>query len=92
MQVRWTATAAKDLQEITRFIRRDNPAAARSVAKTLFDAANSLENLPNRGRVGRIPGTRELVLPGLPYIIVYQVSESATQILRIYHGARDWPQ
>jgi addiction module RelE/StbE family toxin len=92
MRVRWTAPAAQDLQEIARYIRRDNPSAARAVAKTLFDAANGLNVLPLRGRMGRIAGTRELVVPPLPYIIVYQVKSSAVHILRVYHGARNWPE
>jgi len=91
MQVRWTTPAAQDLEEITLYIRRDSESAALAVAKTLFDAANSLELLPSRGRVGRMPGTRELLAPGLPYLIVYQVTATAIQILHIYHGARNWP-
>jgi plasmid stabilization system protein ParE len=42
--------------------------------------------------VGRIPGTRELVVPGLPYIVLYEVADTAVQILHIYHGARNWPE
>ena len=91
MQVRWTTPAAQDLEEITQYIQRDSESAALTVAKTLFDAANSLELLPSRGRVGRIPGTRELVVPGLPYIVVYQVMSAAVRILHIYHSARNWP-
>jgi addiction module RelE/StbE family toxin len=90
MQVRWTTPAAQDLEEITLYIQRDSESAARAVAKSLFDAANSLDLLPSRGRVGRIPGTRELVVPGLPYIVLYEVADTAVQILHIYHGARDW--
>jgi toxin ParE1/3/4 len=89
-QVRWTAAAAQDLREIVRHIRRDSTETARSVAKALFDAANSLDLMPHRGRAGRTSGTRELIVPGLPYIIVYQISESTVHILRIFHGARDW--
>jgi toxin ParE1/3/4 len=92
MQVRWTTPAAQDLEEITLFIQRDSESAAKAVAQTLFDAANSLDLMPSRGRVGRSPGTRELVVPGLPYIIVYQVTATAIQILHIYHGARNWPE
>jgi addiction module RelE/StbE family toxin len=91
MQVRWTAPAAQDLQEITRFIRKDSPSAARAVAKALFDAVNALDILPLRGRVGRVAGTRELVVPGLPYIVVYQITAEAIHVLHIYHGARNWP-
>lgn len=91
MQVRWTEPAARDLEEIVDFVNKDNETAARTVAMALFDAANGLESMPNRGRVGRIPGTRELVVSSLPYIILYRVTDFAIHILRIYHGARDWP-
>ena len=90
MQVRWTSPAAKDLQEIARYIRRDNPSAARAVANALFGAGNSLESFPLKGRVGRIEATRELVVGTLPYIVVYEVAETEIRILHIYHGARDW--
>ena len=91
MQVRWTTPAAQDLGEITLYIQKDSESAAQAVARTLFDAASSLDLLPSRGRAGRVPGTRELVVPGLPYIVAYQVTEEAIKILHIYHGARDWP-
>jgi plasmid stabilization system protein ParE len=42
MLVRWTAPAAEDPKRITRYIHKDNPTAARNVAKTIFDAGNSL--------------------------------------------------
>ena len=91
MQVRWTAPAAKDLQEIAHFIQKDNSTAARAVATALFDAANGLDLFSMKGRSGRIAGTRELAIPGLPYIIVYQLSVTTIEILHIYHGARNWP-
>jgi len=92
MQVRWTSPAAQDLEEIASYIQRDSESAARAVAKALFDAANSLDILPSRGREGRIQGTREIVVPGLPYIVVNQVSKAAVENLHIFHGARDWPK
>jgi len=91
MQVRWTTPAAQDLEEVTLYIQRDKESVALAVAKTLFDAANSLDLLPLSGRKGRIPGTRELVVPGLPYIIVYLVTEISIEILQICHGAQNWP-
>ncbi|MGO8757818.1 MAG: type II toxin-antitoxin system RelE/ParE family toxin [Terracidiphilus sp.] len=90
-EVRWTESAAQDLEEISEYIRRDRPAAADAVAQSLFDEANRLRFLPGRGRIGSIPGTRELVVSGMPYIIVYRITSTAVQILRIYHGARNWP-
>ena len=92
LSVRWTAPAAEDLRQIVRYIRKDNPTAARAVAKAIFDAANGLDCFPQRGRKGRIAGTREMVLPGLPYLVIYQIEIAAIQILHIYHGARNWPK
>lgn len=91
MQVRWTAPAAQDLAHITRRIRRDNSSAARAVAKSIYDGCESLANFPYRGRSGRIPGTRELIFPGLPYIVVYRIKEQVVELARIYHSAQDWP-
>lgn len=89
MEVRWTAPAAQDLENIASYIQRENPTAARRVARALYDTAMSLETLPDRGRHGRIDGTRELVRA--PYIIVYRVKAEAVEILRIYHSAQNWP-
>ena len=89
MQVRWTTLAAQDLQRITGRIRRDNLTVARRVAKTLYDGGMSLDNLPDRGRIGRIEGTRELVFD--PFIIVYRIKAETVDILRIYHAAQDRP-
>jgi len=46
---------------------------------------------PNRGRQGRVEGTRELVLAPLPFIVVYRVKTDAVEIVRVYHGAQDRP-
>jgi toxin ParE1/3/4 len=40
---------------------------------------------------GRIEGTRELVFPGLPYIVITRVKGLAVEIARFYHAAQDWP-
>lgn len=91
MRLRWTTPAAQDLYNIALHIQQDNPAAADKVAQTLYDGCDSLENFPRRGRKGRMEGTRELVFAGLPYIVVYRIQDQDLEILRIYHGAQDWP-
>ena len=92
MQVRWTTRAAQDLEEITNYILKDSATSAETVARKLFDVANSLDSLPNRGRPGRMPGTRELVISSLPFVIVNQVDSEAVEILPIHHGARNWTE
>ncbi|HEY0182741.1 MAG TPA: type II toxin-antitoxin system RelE/ParE family toxin [Rhodopila sp.] len=44
-----------------------------------------------RGRSGREPGTRERVIGRTPFIAVYRVTRSRIEILRILHGAPQWP-
>ncbi len=44
------------------------------------------------GRNGRVPGTRELVISGTPYIAAYRLAGNALRILRIIHGAQEWPE
>lgn len=92
MLVRWSMPAAEDLERIFRRIERDNPEAARRVARTIYDACARLKDFPRRGRTStRMVGKRELVLPPLPYIVVYKVTEHAVEISRVFHGAQDWP-
>ena len=91
MEVWWSTPAANDLERIYRRIEKDNPTAAREVAKTIYDGCAGLKDFPHRGRPGRMQGRRELVFPSLPYIVVYQVKEHAVEISRIYHAAQDWP-
>ena len=87
MLIRWSPEAADDLARIVDFINRDNPAAARRVADTVLRRCDDLQALPERGRPGRIVGTRELVLVPLPYIVVYRVRPDAVEIVRIYQRA-----
>ena len=56
-------------------------------------ACGSLSKFPylDLGRNGRIPGSRELVFSGLPYVVVYHLQGEVVELLRIYHGAQDWP-
>ena len=91
MEIRWSALAAQDLERIFNKIHRDNPTAARTVIKTLYDGCSALAEFPQLGRVGRMKGRRELIFPALPYIAVYRIAEQAIEVSRIYHSAQDWP-
>jgi toxin ParE1/3/4 len=92
MQIRWSSLAAEDLERICERIERDNPEAARRVARIIYEGCASLQSFPNRGRASiRMDGRRELLFPPLPYIVVYQVTQEMVEISRIFHGAQDWP-
>jgi addiction module RelE/StbE family toxin len=91
MRVRWTATAAGDLASIVEYIRKDNPAAALRVARTIYRGVSRLGRFPNAGRIGLAENTRELVFAPWPYIAVYEIVGDQVQLLRIRHAAQNWP-
>ena len=92
MRIVWLEAARDDLRAIRRFIGRDNPAAAKRVATRIVAATAGLQENPNLGRPGRWSETRELVIPGSPYILPYRLRGQTLEILRVLHGAQDWPK
>lgn len=91
MRVRWLRKALANLEAEADYIAQDNPKAARRLVRTIFQAVHLLKKNPAIGRAGRVAGTRELVVPGTPYIIPYRVRGDAVEILRVFHAVRKWP-
>jgi toxin ParE1/3/4 len=91
MIIKWLDEAVHDLRQLRYYIANDNPSAAKSVAKRILEVVSLLAEQPGIGRPGRVPHTRELVITGTPFIIPYQVKGNAIEILRIFHGAMQWP-
>jgi toxin ParE1/3/4 len=76
-------------KSIRDFLHARRPSFMNQTIRKLYDAARSLRQMPHRGRVGPGPGTRELVLTPLPYIIVYAVEPEVVQMFRVLHAAED---
>lgn len=92
MHVRLSEDAAADLHAIFDFIAAKNPAAATRVIDAIIMTALHLESFPFLGKEGRIRGTRELVTPGWPYILIYSLADEFHILVeRILHGAQMWP-
>ena len=88
MRIVWTRSAEHDLDAIETSLARDDPiAAVRLVLKIIHGTNDHLAEHPNLGRPGRIVGSRELVIPGTPSIVVYRVRQGVVEILRVLHGA-----
>jgi toxin ParE1/3/4 len=87
----WSPQAIRHLSALRAYIARDNPDAAADVALTLLAAVERLAELPSLGRPGRLAGTRELVVPGTPYVIPYRVGPERLEILAVFHGRQRWP-
>ena len=92
MKVVLSPQAREDLREIFLTIAEDNSHAAGLILTRIKERVAELTNNPHIGRPGRVPGTRELVISKTPSIVPYQVSGDTLQILRVYHGSRQWPE
>lgn len=84
--------ALTDLEGIYHWIAQDSPKAAKAVTERIFASTELLTSFPYMGRAGRDDGTREWVVPRLPYVVVYEVQEDRDTIIviAVFHGAQDW--
>ena len=92
MRVRWLRIARTNLNAEADYIAQESPAAAAArLVLRLVQAVERLKTHPAMGRPGRVSGTRELVVPGTPYVIPYRVRGDSVEIIRVLHSARRWP-
>ena len=95
MQLKWTELADIDLDKIEAHIAQQNsPIVAIDVVMNIIDSAHLiLPDHPRAGRQGRVKNTRELVIDGIPFIVIYRehISTNCIEILRVLHDAQQWP-
>ena len=87
--IKWRDAAVNDLTRIRDYIREFDPNAAQAVVERVLRSVERLDIFPESGRAGGTPTTREVVVPGLPYIVVYLVAEDDVEIIAVFHAAQD---
>lgn len=92
MRIKWLHNALLNLQAEAEYIAQDSPESSRRVVARIIEQIDQLTDYPESGRVGRIAGTRELVVIGTPYIVPYRVKDDSIEILRVFHSSRKWPK
>ncbi len=92
MTIVWSPRAIEHLAHLRAHIARDNPKAANRVANALLEAVERLAELPNLGRPGRVVGTRELIVPGTPYVIPYRLRGDRLEVVAVFHTRQKWPK
>lgn len=87
----WSANAEDDIAEIILFVGERNPLAAEKLWNLLYDSVLPLSEHPYLYRKSeRVPGTREVVAhPN--YVVVYQVTANAIDVLRVLHSRQQYP-
>ena len=91
MILTWTRPAETDLIDILDYIADDNSTAALATIDRIEAAALRLTEFPLSGREGSVPDTPELPIPGLPFLLIYRIRDATVAVLRVLHGARQWP-
>jgi toxin ParE1/3/4 len=87
MRLRYKSRALRDIEGIHQYISQFDPEAAKSVVRRIERSIGRLSLLPFSARPS-VKGTRLLVVPGLPYVVVHRVREDAIDIIAVLHTAR----
>ena len=87
----WKTSAVADLMAIVDYISDDNPDAAQALQEDIETKTSRLRDNPRLYRVGRVDGTREMVVRS-NYLVVYAEDPHTVTILRVLHAARQWPE
>lgn len=91
MLIKWSQSAEDELLEILAwYIEQGGKDLAEKIAKQIWQATQRLKRFPFSAPAGFIAGIRELSLPQLPYIVVYEVTDTV-YVLRIFHTSQLWP-
>jgi plasmid stabilization system protein ParE len=93
MRILWTDEALDDLAEIVSYyIAEASPRIAELVQHRIIEQVERLPPFPERIRKSeRIPGTRELVVNGLPYIVFVELQPQTIIVLNVVHTSRKFP-
>jgi toxin ParE1/3/4 len=92
MKILWSPRATTHLRALHDYIAEDSPQTSADVAARILNSVELLAMQPKMGRPGRVAGTRELVVPGTPYVIPYRVRDDALELIAIFHCAQKWPK
>ncbi len=92
---RLSKAARQDLLDATKWITKDNPAAARALRHGVAKVAITIGDYPYAGSLRPeivLAPFRCMLVSGFPYVVVYDAERRPPVIARILHGARDLPE
>jgi len=91
MVLRWTPRAVSDLEEIADYLLSVHSASWERLIERIERTLQYLLQFPHMGKAGLAPGTREFVLAGTPYILVFRLKGEMLQILSVRDGRMQLP-
>lgn len=91
MRVVWSTRFRDELRREVIYLKARNPAVAEEVRQRIVKSVRRLQRFPEAGRAWRLAGSRELVIPGLPYIVIYKITTEAIVVASLFHASREVP-
>jgi toxin ParE1/3/4 len=88
----WLRRAVADRDWQLDYIAQDNLRAAIEQGDRIAHQMEQLVRHPDMGRPDRVHGTSELVVSGIPFIVVYRVKGKRIELLRVLHSSQHWPK
>lgn len=74
------------------YAEKHDPQTAYRIFDEVIERVQTLADFPEIGRQGREHGTREFVVTGTPFIVVYRnLEDGQVEVLHVLHGAQQWP-
>lgn len=91
VRVSRTESAESDLDAIADYYGKLNPIAALHLLDRIGETEALLCEHPHIGKAGRVPDTREVVITGTPFVLIYSLRRDVIIVLRVLHGRQQWP-
>jgi toxin ParE1/3/4 len=85
----WLNEATRELDSLYEFVAKSNPKAARRLLRAILAAVDQVSQFPTSGRPGEVSGTREVIVSGTPFRVVYRVQANRVVVLRVFHSSRN---
>ena len=86
--IQWTEQATRHFDQAHDYTALSNSKkVAERITLRIVRAVERLDTFPLSGRAGRVPGTRELVIPSIPFVVAYAVEMARIFVLAVYHGS-----
>lgn len=92
VKIRIAPAAVGHLTAAFEYLDGINSKAAARQMQRIFDGIDQLKRFPESAPAGRIEGTRELVIPRTPFIVVYSIEANIINVVAVVHGSQRWPQ
>ena len=90
VELYWTQEAQQWLEDIFKYIARDNPLAARRVVGSIYDRAQILTQFPESGYLYEASERNVRILLYGHYRIAYLIrDDQIIDVLGVFHGALD---